>query len=520
MSATGSVEAMVESERLEIRSRIGAGVLMSERIAGPSEVNAAVQKSRAAQEEWAARTPRVRARAMGRLVAVLARRADEIAERVRDETGKPRAEALTEVAVSADLIQYYVRAAPKALAPRRVGSGWVVNKRGWVEHEPYGVVGAITPWNYPFIMVMDAVIPALFAGNGIVVKPSEYTPWTALLVPELCREAGLTDGLVGIVAGDGSTGAALIDAGVDKVSFTGSTATGRKVMAAAAQHPLPVVMELGGKDPAIVLADADLDRAARGVAYGAFFNAGQTCISVERVFVEGEVYDDFVARLADEARSLRTGTGTDADVGPMITAEQLEVVERHVSDALAQGARAVVGGPVEAASLESDAPLYPPTVLVDVTPEMAVQCEETFGPVVTVVRVSGEEEAVARANALGYGLFASVWTGDRERGLVVARRLLAGGVSVNDVLSHYALPGLPMGGRGQSGFGYRRGVQGLMEMVRVRTLLVDRLGLRREVWWFPYGGSSERLVEAVIQWRARRGISGIVGAFKKLIRGE
>lgn len=501
------------ADALEVR-RPGDGSLVARvPVMGAPEVDSAVRTARSVQEEWASRSARSRARVLDRLGHVLADRAEEIAERVRDETGKPRTEALAEVAVSGELLQYYVRIAPKALANRSVGSGWLLNKRGWVEREAHGVVGAILPWNYPFIMVMDVLAPALAAGNALVVKPSEHTPWSALLVPDLCRAAGVPEGLVQVVTGDGATGAALVAADIDKISFTGSTATGRKVMAAAARHPIPVVMELGGKDPAIVLADADLERAARGVAYGGFFNAGQTCISVERVLVERPVYDRFLELLAAEARSLRVGTGDDADVGPMVNQEQFDIVNRQVRDALAGGARAVTGG------APGTGRLYPPTILVDVAPDADVATEETFGPVVTVTPVADEDEAVERANALGYGLFASVWTGDRDRGVRVARRLVAGGVSVNDVLSHYALPGLPVGGRGPSGFGSRRGREGLEEMVRNRTMLVDRIGLGRELWWFPYRPVGERLVAAVTEWRARRGLSGLVGGLRTLAFG-
>lgn len=479
---------------------------------GPDEVRAAVATSRAAQAGWARRPVRERLRIMARLAAVLADRKHEIADRVRAETGKPRIEALAEVAVSADLIRFYVRAAPGVLRRRRVGSGWLLHRSARVEQEPYGVIGAITPWNYPFILVMDCVTPALVAGNGVVVKPSEFTPSTALLVPELGRAAGLPDGLIQVVTGFGETGAALIGAGVDKVSFTGSTATGRKVMEAAAKGPTPVTMELGGKDPAIVLADADLARAARGVAYGSFFNAGQTCISVERVFVERSVHDAFVERLAEEAGRLRAGSGPDADVGPLVNERQMAVVERQVADAVARGAVARSGG-----THGDGTRVFLPTVLTGVTDAMAVQTEETFGPVVTVTPVADEAEAVRLANGTGYGLFASVWTGDRARGLRVARQLRAGGVSLNDVLSHYAVPGLPMGGRGESGFGSRRGVEGLREMVRPRTLLVDRFGFGREVWWFPYAPAGERLVEAVTEWRARRGFAGLWRAARVLL---
>jgi len=376
-------------------------------------------------------------------------------------------------------------------------------------------VGAITPWNYPFILVMDCVTPALFAGNGVVVKPSEVTPLTALLVPRLLEEAGLPGGLVQVVPGDGATGRALVQAGVDRIAFTGSTATGRKVMEAAASTLTPVTLELGGKDAAIVLEDADLERAARGIVFGAFFNAGQTCISVERVYVVRSVYQPFVERVTELARALRVGSGENADVGPIIAPAQMGIIERQVDAALAGGARALCGG-----GRASGSPFYPPTVLVDVDESMEVVREESFGPLLPIVAVEDEAEAVRRANSTPYGLFASVWTGDRRRGLATARKLRAGGVSVNDVLSHYGVASLPMGGVGDSGFGRRRGVEALDDMTRTRTLFADRAGLRRETYWFPYSTESVRVMRALVQWRARGGLGGLAALIRGLLGKE
>ncbi len=484
-------------------------------VQGEREVRAAVSRARDAQEAWGAVPALERARRLAGLCGVLGRRADEITERIRAETGKPEEEALAEILVSVDLIRFYRHAAPRHLRRRRIRTGWLLGKSAGVEREPYGVVGAITPWNYPFVLVMDAVSPALFAGNAVVVKPSEFTTDTALLVSDLCREAGLPDGLVQVVTGDGGTGAALVRAGVDRITFTGSTVTGRKVMAAAAETPTPVTLELGGKDPAIVLEDADLERAARGVVYGAFFNGGQTCISIERAYVVRALYDRFTARVKELVEELRVGTGPDADIGPMVTEAQLAIVERHVREALEGGATALTGGH----KAEDGSAAFLPTVLVDVDPSMAVLREETFGPVLPVISVEDADDAVRRANASGYGLFASVWTADRARGLALARRLRAGGVSVNDTLSHYAVPGLPMGGTGESGFGRRRGLEALDEMSRTRTLLVDRTGWKRELWWFPYSERGSRAIRALLEWRAGGGLGGLARAARRMLGG-
>jgi succinate-semialdehyde dehydrogenase/glutarate-semialdehyde dehydrogenase len=498
---------------LEIRAPGSGEIITAVPVEGEDAVRLAVTEARSAQRRWAQTSLGERRRRMAALARVLHRRAPDIVGRVCLETGKPEAEALAAVIVSVDLIQYYRRVGPGVLKPRRVRAGWLLGKAGYVEREPYGVIGAIMPWNYPFIMVMDLLVPSLFAGNAVVVKPSEHTPWTAQLLPELVREAGFPDGLVQIVTGDGSTGAALIKAGVNRVVFTGSTRTGRKVGAAAGEALVPVTLELGGKDVAIVLEDADLDRAAVGVAYAAYFNAGQTCLSVERALVVRSVYDAFVEKVCAYTETLRVGAGPDRDVGPMVTPEQLAIVEGQVRDAVAKGATVLTGG----RKATEEGQVYLPTVLVDVDPSMAIMRDETFGPVLPIVPVADEEEALAEANRLGYGLFGSVWTGDRERGLAVARRIRSGGVSVNDALSHYAVPGLPVGGVDESGFGSRRGVEGLEEMSRVRTVLVHRWGPRRELWWFPYTAGKLRVFRALLDWRSRGGAAGLLAAVRRLL---
>jgi acyl-CoA reductase-like NAD-dependent aldehyde dehydrogenase len=293
---------------------------------------------------------------------------------------------------------------------------------------------------------------------------------------------------------------------VDRIVFTGSTATGRKIMAAAADSLTPLTLELGGKDAAIVLADADLERAARGVVFGSFFNAGQTCISIERVLVERPVYEAFVERVVPLVEGLRVGV-EDADVGPMVSADQVDIVERQVRDAVRRGARVLAGG----RRVEPDSRCFLPTLLVDVDDAMEVATDETFGPILAVTAVEDAEDAVRRVNESRYGLFASVWTGDRRRGEDVARRLQVGGVSVNDVLSHYGVAGLPLGGRRASGFGYRRGLAALDEMSRARARLSDRTGLRREFWWFPYSERGRRILRGLVDWR---GLGGAAGAWR------
>lgn len=501
---------------LRIRRPSDGSLVGETPVRGAQDVREAVHRARKAQAGWADFDPGERARRLGGLRRVLGERAEEVAALVMAETGKPEAEALAEVLVVIDLVAYYARVAPDVLGRRKVGTGWLVTRRAYTLREPWGVVGVISPWNYPFILTMDPVVTALFAGNAVVLKPSELTPFTALLIPELMESAGIPAGLVSVVPGDGGTGRALVEADVDKILFTGSVPTGRRVMETAARGPTPVALELGGKDAALVLADADLVRTARGVVFGAFFNAGQTCISVERAFVVDPIHDAFVQRLVDEASRLRVGSSGEVDVGPMTTPAQLRIVEEHVDDAVERGATVVLGG----ARTDPASNVFQPTILTGVDPDARIMTEETFGPVLPLVRVADEEEGVRLANRAPFGLFASVWTADRARGEALARRLRAGGVSVNDVLTHYAVPGLPMGGVGESGFGRTRGVEGLLEMSRTRTVAVDRLGLRREPWWFPYGPGSSRLVRALIAYRAAGGLSGALAGLGVFFRGR
>lgn len=284
-------------------------------------------------------------------------------------------------------------------------------------------------------------------------------------------------------------------------------------MAAAAETLTPLSLELGGKDPAIVLEAADLDRAARGIAYGGFFNAGQTCVATERVYVVAQVYEPFVEKLVDVVTSLRPGTVGPRDTGPMTTPAQLDIVERQLADAMDRGARIVAGG----ARLDPASNVFQPTVLIDVEDTMRVISEETFGPLLPVVRVEDQEEAIRRSNASGFGFFASVWTQDPARGEALASRLRCGGVSINDTLSHWAIPSLPVGGIGESGFGRTRGEEGLREMSRSRVVLRDRLGLRRELWWYPYSERTERMIRALVDFRGKGGLRGALAALRRYL---
>src|SRR4051812_6376364 len=448
------------------------------------EVRAAVERARRAQAAWGALSVRERVRRMRALRGLIVRRMDDIIAVVRAETGKPAVEALGhEVMIVAGLIKAYEKRAPRVLRPRRVGTGILVNKGAIKTYEPFGVVGIISPWNFPFSMPGIPAVAALFAGNAVVIKPSEVTPRTGALLAELAREAipGHPD-LVQVVQGRGDAGAALVRSGVEKIAFIGSPGTGRKILAGAAETLTPVVMELGANDVSIVCEDADLDRAAAGVVWGAISNAGQVCMSIERALVPERIYDRFAAAVQREMERLRVGGDGEYDVGRLIFPPQQAIIQGTVDDAVAQGARVVLGGRMAG----GDGRAYAPTLIVDATPEMALNTRETFGPVLPLVRVRDEEEALRIANAGPYGLNASVWTRSRAKGRKMAKRLHAGMVMVNDVLINFGIPELPYGGVKQSGFGRMMGDEGLLEFSQVKAIADTRVALRRELFWFPY----------------------------------
>jgi succinate-semialdehyde dehydrogenase/glutarate-semialdehyde dehydrogenase len=468
--------------------------------AGPTEVRAAVARAHAVQPDWNAWGIRNRVKVLRRFQQlVLARKAD-IARRITQEGGKPYVESLlTEVLVVLDAARFLVENAYTLLREEKLphGNPALKAKSGRILREPYGVIGIISPWNYPFSIPATEVMSALVAGNAVVLKPSEFTPLIALELQSLLRAAGVPNDVFHVLPGEGASGAALVKSEIDKLVFTGSVGTGRRIAQVAAEALLPVVLELGGKDPMIVLDDADIDVASSAAVWGAFVNAGQACLSVERCYVHQKLYARFVEACAEKTRKLRVGNGMDpaTDVGPMIGEQQVRIVEAHVSDAHMHGARILTGG---ARLRELGPTFFAPTVLADVDHNMRVMREETFGPVLPIASFRDDDEAVRLANDCEYGLAGSVWTRDRNRGEAIARQIHAGTVMVNDVLSCFSISEAPHGGVKASGLGRTHGRWGLEEMVRVKYLDSDRLARMKKIWWFGYGSEFAREMESFL----------------------
>jgi len=467
-----------------------------------TRVAAAVARARAAQPAWAAKSAADRARIIARFRDVLAHRRHEVSELVTAEIGRSAVGALImDVVVTLEFVAWTEREAPRFLRPRwrRLPGLLFLRKLVRDEKLPLGVVGIITPWNYPFFMPASCILPAIACGNTVVLKPSELTPRSAAVLESLWREAGLPDGVVEIVQGDGRAGAALTRAGVDKMFFTGSVASGRKVAVACAEQLIPCSLELGGSDAAIVLADADIQHAADGITWSRFANSGQTCVAAKRVFVEERIHDTFLEALAKSVRALRVGLPTSAavEIGPLINDAAVTQITAQFDDAIARGATvaaradlpsAGVAAPgTSAASAASPNGFFPPTVLTGVTDEMKVMQEETFGPLLPVIKVRDAEEAIRRANASPFGLSASVWTRDRARGAAIARRLEAGTVMINDASSVVGAPHVPYGGVKQSGIGRAHGIAGLEACVRSTAIADDLFTSWRQPWWYHYG---------------------------------
>ena len=423
---------------------------------------------------------------------LLFQRRQEVAALITRENGKPLGEALlTDVAVTLDLARYYIDHAESILRPRRIAHANIafLGKRGRLYWEPLGVIAIISPWNYPLLLPFGEMLPALLAGNAVVLKPSEFTTRTADLGVALLHEAGIPPAICQLVVGAGEIGAALVEAGPDKVFFTGSARTGRKVAVAAAERFIPVSLELGGSDACIVLADADIDRAASGAIWARFTNGGQTCVAAKRVIVEQPVYDRMLAALIQKVGLLQLGAGTTpgVDMGPMIRESQLHDLERQLASAVAGGATIRAGGRRRP---DLGPTFFEPTVVTEVPLDSPLWREEVFGPVMPVVPARDAGEAVRIANDSTYGLSGSIWTGNRALGAELAERIEAGAILVNDATCHVGISEVPHGGEKQSGLGRTHGEIGLLETCRPRYVGTDLLDWIRKPWWFGYHEAS------------------------------
>ena len=465
------------------------------------------RKARAAQPGWQALGFEGRARVLLRAQKWIVDNRDRVIQTIVDETGKTYEDALiAEFNYAAASFGFWAKNAPKFLADEKIktASPFVLGRKLTLRYQPLGVVGVIGPWNYPLTNSFGDCIPALAAGNAAILKPSEVTPMTSLLMAEMLRECGMPEHVYQVATGRGETAQALIDE-VDMVMFTGSTRTGKKVMERAAQTLTPVALELGGKDPMIVLDDADLERAANAAVYYSMQNGGQTCISVERVYVEEPVYDEFVAKVTEKAKALRQGVpggpGT-VDVGAVTSPPQMDIIEEHVNDAREKGARIVVGGH---AKRSGGANFFEPTVMVDVDHSMKAMTEETFGPTLPIMKVRDAEEAIRLSNDSPYGLAGSVWTKDVARGEAVARRIESGAVDVNDAMLNYTALELPMGGWKASGMGTRHGAGGIRKYCAQQALLVTRFAPKRDLHMYPYRKGTTKLLAGLVKVLYGRG---------------
>jgi acyl-CoA reductase-like NAD-dependent aldehyde dehydrogenase len=465
-------------------------------------------KGRAAQPEWEAFGFEGRSRVLLRAQKWLMDNQAQVIETIVSETGKTYEDAtFAEISYGGGAFGFWAKHAEEYLGDERVKSSQVLvkGKKLILRFRPLGLIGVIGPWNYPLTNSFGDCIPALAAGNSVILKPSEITPMTSLLMAEGMRECGLPENVLQIATGRGETGAALVEE-VDMIMFTGSTRTGRKVAEAAARRLIPCSLELGGKDPMIVLSDADLERAANFATYYSMQNAGQTCISIERVYVEEPVYDEFVAKVSEKVGALRVGKPEgygSVEVGAITFPPQLETISDHVEDAVRKGARVLVGG---SSKDEGGGRFFEPTVLVDVDHSMKIMTEETFGPTLPIMKVRDAEEAVRLANDTPYGLASSVFSRDTARGEAIARRIEAGAATVNDAMINYAALELPMGGAKASGLGSRHGAGGIRKYCSQQAIVVTpRLAMKREVHMYPYKSRTSRLLAGFFKLLYGRG---------------
>lgn len=498
--------AIVDTATIEVRNPADGTVTGRVPLASAESVAAKVCELRVFQPDWETMGAKGRRKWLFKFQDWILDNADHIADVVQSETGVTRAEASIEVPGSADMVNYWARNAEKFLSDDHPKPHNLLSavKRLTTVYRPYPVVGVITPWNFPFTMPAMDIFPALAAGAAVILKPSEVTPLSAVEIIRGWTEIGAPP-VLALATGYGETGSAVV-ANVDYVQFTGSPGTGRRIATQCAERLIPYCLELGGKDAALVLADADVERAANGIAWGGLFYSGQMCFSIERVYVEAPVYDEFLTRLTDNVRKLSQGQddrGYKFDVGAMATTAQRDIVARHVDEAVAAGARVLSGGKPTGTGT-----FFEPTVLADVDHSMSCMTEETFGPTLPVMKVADEAEAIRLANDSDYGLSATVWTADRQRGERIARKLDVGAVNINDVIANAFSLALPLGGWKKSGVGTRfGGADGLLKYCRQQAITAPRIATQsKELLWYPISRPRFKFALAVMRASAARGV--------------
>ncbi len=484
------------------------------------EVAAAVARSREIFQSWKKTTFAERRTLVMKAREVILADIDGIAKLISAESGKPFGEAISmEIAPVLDLMQYFARNAEKMLRPARIGIGLyaLLGRSSKIVYHPLGVVGIIPAWNYPFSIPLGEAVMALMAGNTVVIKPSELTPLTGLRIGEIFEKAGFPADAVQVVSGGGETGAALVEAVPDKIMFTGSVATGKKIAAVAAKNLTSVVLELGGKDPMIVFEDADLDLAAGGVVWGAFCNSGQSCSSVERLYVHESVAEELTHKIVARTEQLTQGRGDrdEISIGAMSSERQLKIVEDHVQNFRESGATIETGG---RRNQELDGLFYEPTVISGATNAMRAMQEETFGPTLPIATFKTEEEAIRLANDSEFGLTASVWTKDYAKGRRVAEKIEAGSVCINEVLYTHGIGQTPWGGFKNSGRGRTHGREGLMELVQPQHIHVNRISLLPDAWWMPYTPTAVKTFRGFAKYFASGSIVQTVRLLPQLAR--
>lgn len=494
----------MKDQTIQVRNPATTEKITELAIASPAEVAEAVGRAREVQSIWRTRSFAERGALFYRFRDLLIDEQERLADVLCSESGKPRAEVYgNELFYLCDAIGFWAKNAAKFLRTEKVRPHlWMLKTKKVIStYHPLGVVGIISPWNFPLVLSVGDAIPALMAGNAVVIKPSELTPLTALFAVELAAKAGFPENLFQVVIGAAATGAALIDQ-VDMIAFTGSVEVGKEVMRRAADRLIPVSLELGGKDPMIVLRDADLERAANACVWGGLMNSGQVCTSIERIYVEEPVYQAFVDKIVQKVQSLRQGPShEEIELGSMTSEAQFHKVSTQVREALAQGAKALTGG---RANPKLSGFYFEPTVLVDVNHDMAVLRDETFGPVLPIIKVRDAEEALRLANDSRYGLDACIFTRDKEKARRIADRLVTGSVCINDGLVNYIIPDTPMGGVKESGFSRRHGAEGIRKYCYQKSIVIDRFGQKSEFPWFPASEKKTQQVRRMIRlfWRS------------------